>query len=226
MADLLTSLLLPNSSQESFHSSAEHPSPSSPTDASANHPSATPQSSFQSNLPAIQAAGLPIYDVDAYLAAPENANLLHRAPDRKNAPTKQPKPEIDITRPIPLGSKSGHHVSALYMLCQQKRLKPNFEIDGDASNADFGGLLKIGDKTIASDKRWHSKKEAREALAQMGIEIVKGIEATSKESSTRKEEDKNWVGMLMRECSILSDRSTTKWTSPKPFMATRVPATR
>lgn len=203
MADLLQSLVLPNSSQESFHSSAEHPSPSSPTHVPAN--SDILQSSSQSHSSALQAAGLPIYGVDAYLAAPENAALLRPAPNRKNAPTQQPKPEVDSAQPVSLGSKSSHHVSALTILCQQKGLVPDFQIDGDVSNADFGGLLKIGDVTIASDERWHSKKEAREALAEIGLETVKGMEAKKTESSTLGVKDKNWIGMLLGKCPVHSE---------------------
>lgn len=199
MTDLLESLVLPNSSQESFHSLAEHPphpSPSPPANVSANHDSAGPQSSFQPQLSALQAAGLGMHDVDTYLADPENAELLHRAPDRKNAPTKQPKPEIDPAQPVSLGSKSSHHMTALNLLCQQKGLVLDFQIDGDASNADFGGLLKIGDETIASDERWHSKKEAREALAEKGFEVAQGMEAKKKQPGTPGEKNKNWIGIL------------------------------
>ncbi len=204
MADLLESLVLPNSSQESFHSLTEHPSTSSPKDVSVSHDSATSQTSSQSQSSAIQAAGLPIYGVETYLAAPENAALLHRAPDRKNAPTKQPEPEKDPAQPVSLGSKSTHHVTALNLLCQQKGLVPDFQIDGDASNADFGGLLKIGDKTIASDERWRSKKEAREALAEMAFETVKNMEAKRKEPGTSGVKDKNWIGMLHGKCFVIS----------------------
>ena len=197
MADLLESLVCSNSSQESFHSVAEHTSPSSPADASATQDSATPQSSLQSQLLAHQAAGLPIYGIDDYLAAPENAALLKRAPDRKNAPTKQPKAETKISLPVPLGSRSSHHLIALNNLCQQKGFVSDFQIDGDASKADFGGLLKVGDVIIASDERWHSKKEAREALAEMGLETVKCMAAVRKELGTPSEKDKNWIGMLV-----------------------------
>ena len=183
---------------------AEHPSPSSPTDASANRDSATPQSSSQSQTSALQAAKLPIYGVDAYLAAPENAALLHRAPDRKNAPMKQPTPTLDPAHPVSLGSKSSHHVAALHLLCQQKGLALNFQIDGDASNADFRGYLKVGDLTIASGQRWHSKKEAREALAEMGFESVKGMKDKRKQPGTPAEKDNNWVGMLHGKSLIFS----------------------
>lgn len=76
----------------------------------------------------------------------------------------------------------------------KKRLVADYQIDGDAS--DFGGVLKIGDVTIASDERWHSKKAAREALAEKGFEAVKDMEAKSKELVATGEEDKNWIGIL------------------------------
>lgn len=201
MADLLESLMLPNSSQESFHSLPEDPSPSSPPDASsADHDSVPPQPSSQSQTSALQAAGLPIYAVDAYLAAPENKALLHRAPDRKNgAPVQQqqqPRPETDRSQPVSLASKSSYHVGALNLLCQQKGLTPEYQLEGDASIADFGGLLKIGDVTIASDERWHSKKAAKETLAEMGLKNVKDMETTRKQPGAPGEKDKNWIGML------------------------------
>ena len=198
MTDLLEALVLPNSSQESFHSLVEHPSP---MDTSAPHDSASqPLPQSKPGPSALEASGLPIYGVDTYLAAPENAALLHRAPDRKNARMKQPSPDLDPAQPVSLGSKSSHHITALNLLCQQKGLLPEFQIEGDASTADFGGLLKVGDLTFASDERWHSKKEAREALAGMALEHVKGMEGKKKGLGTPGENNKNWVGMLLGMC--------------------------
>ena len=205
MIDLLNSLVLPSSSQESFHSLAEHFSSSSPTAGPANHDSATSQSPSLSQPSALQAAGLPIYDVDTFLAAPENATLLHQAPDRKNAPTQRWKSEINPPQPVSLGSRSTHHVTTLNLLCQQKGLVPDFQIDGSASNADFGGLLKIGDVVITRDERWHSKKEAREALAERGLETVKGMEAEKKGPNTLGVKDKNWIGLLHGQFPVLTE---------------------
>ena len=228
MTDLLESLVLPNSSQESFHSLVEHPPPSSSTDTSANHDSAAFQTSSQSQPSALQAAGLPIYGVDAYLAAPENAALLHRAPDRKNAPMKQSNTDLDPAQPVSLGSKSSHHVTALNLLCQQKGFLPEYQIEGNVSNADFGGLLKIGDITIASDKRWHSKKEAREALAEMALESVKGMEDQRKGPGTPGEKDRNWIGMLagMRVSPILGHQQKQIPLSVYLIIYTRILPTR
>ena len=193
-----------NSSQESFHSLAEHPSPASPTKVSMDDDSDTSLDPSQSQASALQAAGLPIYDVEAYLAAPENAALLHRAPDQKKAQRKQPEPEIDPAQPVSLGSKSSHHLIAFHTLCQQKGLVPDFQIEGDASIADFGGSLKIGNQSITSDERWHSKKEAREALAEKGLDIVQGMEAKRKGPDTIGEKDKNWIGILLGKCPVSS----------------------
>lgn len=228
MTDLLGSLVLPNnSSQDSFHSLAEHPSPTPPTDPSANHDSATPQPSSHSPPSALQAAGLPIYGVDAYLSAPENAALLHRAPDRKNPPMRQPNQDLGPAQPVSLGSKSSHHTTALNLLCQQKGLTLDFQIDGDASNANFGGLLKIDDLTITSDERWHSKKEAREALSGMALETVKGMDAKKKAPGTPGEKDKNWVGMLVGKClARLEARAETILLSGYLTFHTRIPPTR
>ena len=202
MTDLLEALVLLNSSQESFHSLVEHPSP---MDNSAHDSASQPPPQSKAGLSALEAAGLPIHDVDAYLAAPENAALLHRAPDRKNAPMKQPTPDLDPAQPVPLGSRSSHNITALNLLCQQKGLLPDFQIDGDASTADFGGLLKVGDLTFASDERWHSKKEAREALAVMALEHVKGMEGKRKEPGTPGENNKNWIGMLSGRYMVYSE---------------------
>lgn len=224
MTDLLESLVLPNSSQESFHSLAEHsphPSPCPPANGSVNHDPASPQSSAQSQFSALQAAGLEMHDVDTYLADPENAELLHRAPDRKNAPPKQPKPEIDAAQPVSLGSKSSHNMTALNLLCQQKGLLLDFQIEGDASNADFGGLLKVGDVTIPGDKRWHSKKEAREALAEKGLEVAQGMEAKKKQLGTPGEKDKNWIGILAGKCSVSTGARATQYSCPT--VNTRIP---
>lgn len=232
MSDLMGSLVLPNnSSQDSFHSLAEHPSTTSPNHPSPNHDSATPQPSSQSQSQpqrsAPQAAGLPIYGVDAYLSAPENAALLHRAPDRKNGPIRQPKQDLGPAQPVSLGSKSSHHTTALNLLCQQKGLTLDFQIGGDTSNANFGGLLKIGDVTITSDERWHSKKEAREALSGMALETVKGMDAKKKAPGTPGEKDKNWIGMLVGKHLARSEaRAETILVSDYLTIRTRVPSTR
>ena len=49
---------------------------------------------------------------------------------------------------------------------------------------------------VTSDQRWQSKKEAREGLAEKGLEAVKDVEASSKEPGMPQEPGRNWIGML------------------------------
>ena len=106
-------------------------------------------------------------------------------------------------------------MSALNSLCQLKGVMPIYEIDGDISNADFGGVLKIGEITIASDERWHSKKEVKEALAEKGLDAVKTMDAKRKELATPGEARRQWVGIMNGKAfevrCFAAVESTTKW---------------
>lgn len=69
-----------------------------------------------------------------------------------------------------------------------------FEIEGET---DFGGVLKLRDVNVTNDQRWSSKKEAKERLAEKGLETVKGMEASKKEAGPPQERKTDWVGMLL-----------------------------
>lgn len=111
-----------------------------------------------------QAAGLKIREVDSYLTSPENASYLNNnaTKGKKTLPSKPAQLSSDSGKPISLGLKTSHYVGALNQLCQSNGFLPVYEIDGNASLTDFGGVLRLGDVTIASDERWHSKKDAKE----------------------------------------------------------------
>lgn len=194
MRDLLSSLVLPNSSQESFHSISSQPrADSPPPSALKTAPIAPTAPEIQTS--AFQAAGLPVYDVDIFLK--ENKPLHSNSASNNKYPAKNySQSAASPAEPVSLGTKTSFHVAALNMQCQLKGFLPIFEIEGDASNADFGGLLKLRDMTITSDQRWHSKKEAREGLAEKGLESVQGMEAKRKEIGTPSEPGTNWVGIL------------------------------
>lgn len=197
MADLLEHLVLPNSSEESFHSAVEQDSSTQLPLTDSLTSAAKLARDVRAN--ALEAAGLPVYDIDAYLSDPKNAALLASTPAHKNTPAKALQSGSDPAQPVALGSKSSHHVTALNILCQQKGLMPKYEIDGDISNADFGGLLRIGEMTIACDDRWHSKKEVREALAAKGVETFKAMETAKRKEPGTAGENRNWVGLLLGE---------------------------
>ena len=92
-----------------------------------------------------------------------------------------------------LGTKTSFRVAALNTQCQTRGFLPVFEIEGET---DFGGVLRLRDVTVTSDQRWQSKKDAREGLAEKGLEVVKLMGFTSKEPPIPQESGRNWVGML------------------------------
>lgn len=198
MADLVSSLLAsssPRSSQDSFRSVASRadPLPSS----SLETPSAASTFSMSATF---QQAGLDVYDIDQYLS--ENANL-RVTPSHGKAVSKGSRPAANgTTEPVALGTKTSYFMAALNTQCQFRGFLPVFEIEGAT---DFGGVLKLRDVNITSDQRWSSKKEAKERLAEKGLETVMGMEAKQKERGTTQDSRKNWVGMLhgksMSQCT-------------------------
>ncbi|MCJ1468621.1 hypothetical protein MMC07_007250 [Pseudocyphellaria aurata] len=170
--------LIPNSSQESFHSSHSQQNTSSPH---GPHPP-PPQSSSNAHA-AAHATGLRLYDADVFLNDSKNQVPPH-AKAWKGTATSQP---------VQLGTpKTNHHVSTLNQLCQKRGMLPEYEIEGDQFG--FGGRLKIGKETISRDERWPSKKEAREALAETGLEVIKGMQEVEKAPVAGAQT--NWVGLL------------------------------
>ena len=196
MADLLPHLMVPTSpqsSQDSFRSASDsQPNPTPP-------PPSASASTAALQATALRAAGLPVYDVDAYLNDPKNV-ALHSTTTAKSS-NKKSTPTMTAAgnpEPVLLGTSTTHHVAALNQQCQAKGFLPVFDIEGDAINVDFGGVLKIGDVTISSDRRWRSKKEAREGLAEKGLEALKGLAARARESGAQPAAPgRNYVGQLL-----------------------------
>lgn len=165
----------------------------------APHPNGTPPKA----LTDLSTTGIPVEDIEAYLRDCEPLPDFS-APKRKT-PSSNPNAGTTTGEPVLIGSTS-NYVSTLTSLCQVKGLpNPVFEIDGQADIASFnGGVLHIGDVTVARDGYWKSKKEAREGLAEKGLEIVKEMPARVKERSNGSGggEKENWVGILHGECSL------------------------
>ncbi|KAL2042136.1 hypothetical protein N7G274_005324 [Stereocaulon virgatum] len=208
MANLIGSLVVPEhdttGSQETFDSASSQPPPSSITEAASQAQKPTSPTTSQSQSLAFQTAGLPIHDIDTFLADPSNAELLKKTRKANQLQPKDAERSSDSVDPVSLGSKTSHHVSALNHLCQLKGISAVFEINEDASHAGFGGVLKIGNVTVTREERWHSKKEAKQALAEKGLEIVQTMEVKGKEPGMSGEVAKNWVGIL-NEYYSLSD---------------------
>ncbi|KAL8818134.1 MAG: hypothetical protein Q9223_003175, partial [Gallowayella weberi] len=183
-------------SLESFHSAH-----SQNMDLSA-FPSASSHLDTDLHTAALQAAGLPVYDIDAFLNEPRNQELLNP----KSLPQKKHKTDQHSSSssvPEQLGApKTSHNVPAFHHLCQERGLVAEFAIDGDQFQG-FGGTVTVGGQTITSDRRWQNKKEAKEGLAELGIPAVREMEAVHKDKKEpaapkeKGEPDKNWVGMLL-----------------------------
>ena len=206
MSDLLASLLVAksNSSQESFHSSSSQPPPSSGPVARSLSPDVNPPASSQTQASAFQDAGFPVYDIDLYLAEPKDAASSTPAPHKRSSSQHESTQVVsNQVEPVPLGSKTRYHVAALNTLCQAKGLTLVFEIDG---LVDFGGVVKIGGTTVTSGERWRSKKDAKEGLAEKGLDVAKTMDVKGKQYETSGEAGKNWVGMLLGESTNLGQR--------------------
>lgn len=173
MSDLLSSLIVP--------------SPPAATDTQKEVPSGDHQA-------ALQADSLVVHDVEAYLNDPKNKALIASMSKSSAATT------TTYGAPLPVqlgGPKTAHHIPALHHLCQVRKLVPQFEIETQAGGR-FGGCLRIGTETILSHETFPTKKEAKEALAEKGVELVKDMVDKGKEVGPSSEEKrKNWIGLLL-----------------------------
>lgn len=222
MADLRKSLILPHGSQfiaprgsqESFHSSHSHQSdPMSlpPPGAQAQMPSELPpqQTSTTEN-----GLGPVLHDVDDYLGRPDNHHLLStstsRAPKPKTqSPAQHPvaapskaKPTATIV-PVQVGApKSSASVSRLNTICQQKGLLLDWDIKEAASSLPgFTGTLTVGAETLVLEVAQPSKKDAKQILAERGVEVAERMEARVRGGSEGGEGgsggNENWYGKLL-----------------------------
>lgn len=193
MPDLLSSLAAANGSHESFHST--HTSPD--TAAAIN------QDPANTNIAALQAAGLSIYDIDAYLADPKSQALLNDTLSRKQKGVNSNKASIaqsssSSTEPVLLGGpKTSHNTQALYDLCNRKGVRPEFEYEGDERG--FSGSVTINGQTISTDKTWPTKKAAKEGLAERAIPLVNSIVLVPDVDPAAAAADSkvNWIGKLL-----------------------------
>ena len=184
MSDILPSLIVPKGSQESFRSAQSQPS---------------------SLLvePVHEAAELPIFHIDNYLNDPKNRALLdpntHQQQNQGSSFCAKPPANDNSPQPVQLGVKTSNpstNVVALYHLCQERGLLPEFEIDGNQNG--FGGVLRLGEHTVVSEQKWRSKKEAKEGLAEKGVFVVGQIEVKGKSPAAGGGgSSENWIGKLL-----------------------------
>ncbi|MCJ1420798.1 hypothetical protein MMC32_007157, partial [Xylographa parallela] len=202
MSDLLSSLLVPKSSHESFHSATSQP---------ATQPSSPPSPTPQHTLPTLHGtAPLHLYDVASFLSAPSTTSLLATAPSTTKTKPSPSTPSTTITpttttTALPLsGPHSAASVSRFYELCQAKGLTPLFTIAEDVLRPQwFTGSLAVGPATLALDDSQPTKKQARQLLAERGCELVRGMAARvvvvprPDDTASPSGGAENWVGKLL-----------------------------
>ncbi|SLM36826.1 Double-stranded RNA-binding domain [Lasallia pustulata] len=182
MADLLRHLIVPGS-PESFHTANSDKAPSPPASSETTEEAGltSPRSENHCSTAtvhttALQAAGLPVYDIDEYLASPATQAVLDSS--------------TDPTEPVQIGGpKTSHFVPLLNTLCQAKGLTPVYEIL--AQDGRFGAKLTVGGETVEREGTWTTKKEAREKLAECGVEVVRDLTPTAASAVTNGD---NWGG--------------------------------
>ncbi|KAL8762759.1 MAG: hypothetical protein Q9184_001299 [Pyrenodesmia sp. 2 TL-2023] len=187
--DKLEQSLASKSSNESFHSSHSHQDP---------FPTLSDSANPGPHAAALKAAGLPIFDIDAYLNDPRNreASPPAKSPAHKKQKINENSSSSASCTPVQLGApRTSQYVAALHHLCQEKGLVATYEIDGDQTEG-FTGMVTIGGQTIASEQHWRIKKEAKEGLAELGLPVVKEMEAVGRGKGDNGQ-DKNWVGLLL-----------------------------
>lgn len=206
MPDLLSSLATANGSNESFHSVNSSPALSTPN-----------QKPLDVHSAALQAAGVPVYDFDAYMNDPSHQLLLQGSVTAKKGKTSSLRNNSSTgsgsssTEPVQLGApKTSQHVKVLYEICQGSGLQLEFKIDGDPSG--FGGWVSVNGEKIETDELWRSKKEAKEGLAGKGMELAQKLAQNPKSApvpSAVAGPPVNWVGNLLGKKAPEKQRQTT-----------------
>ena len=200
----MASSLAAKDSHESFHSTSSQQE-------SLNTNPASSQVTTDLHAAALQAAGLPVYDVETYLNDARNEELLKaKSLLQKKQGTNQANLSSSSSAPEQIGApKTTHNVPALHHMCQERGLVVEYEIDGDQM-AGFGGTLTVEGETFMSDQRWRNKKEAKEGLAELAVPVVREMGATQKDKPTpltpkgNREPKRNWVGMLLGTSSHIN----------------------
>ncbi|KAL8783131.1 MAG: hypothetical protein Q9213_004823, partial [Squamulea squamosa] len=189
-------IIAAKASHESFHSASSQPE--SPTTNAASN-----QVTTDLHTAALQAAGLPVYDIEVFLNDPRNQEVLNTKSPLQKKQKAVVGNSLSSSAPEQIGTpKTTHNVPALHHLCQERGLVADYEIDGDQMQG-FSGTVTVGGETIMSDQRWRNKKETKEGLAELAVPVVremgglnkKGLATTA--SKEKGEPEKNWVGMLL-----------------------------
>lgn len=99
---------------------------------------------------------------------------------------------VAAVQPEQLGEPtSSFHTAELNELGQKLGIVPKYDFEGD-NQQGWGGTLSLGERTITKDgMRWQTKKAAKDGLAELGLEAMKGTTSVLDMVNTR-----NWAGLL------------------------------
>lgn len=124
---------------------------------------------------------------------------------------------------IPIGkSRTTEHTIAFHQLCQARGVVPSFEFPEVLGGQQFGFRLEVAGRVVEEEGPWGSKKEAKEAACERGLEVLKELQnrngvafcgagvqgegAAAVAGGGRQNElfdpatGKPWIGLLLGEC--------------------------
>ncbi|MCJ1339498.1 hypothetical protein MMC09_004788 [Bachmanniomyces sp. S44760] len=229
MADLIPYLISP----EKYHHQASGSSTSSKRQATEMSSPSTiietlqkaPRRQSADTIPATHTSiSEKTFDVREFLEA--NASLIDTSSSTETRGVthdeSQPSEATEPQTIQPRISSISQQLTTFHIACQKKGIVPIFEIEPVSSGkrVRFKGKLKLGEQVVVvgdGKVMWASKKDAKGALAQAGIEIVEKTEIVGIGEDLR-----NWVGILEEHQSIShlpspTYRELTTKTKPQAF---------
>lgn len=117
---------------------------------------------------------------------------------------RNPASQLAPAVAVPLGKpRTTEHIKHFHELCQQRGIAPAFEFE-NVDQQRFGVRLSFGDKVLEEKGPFNSKKEAKEAVAERGLEVVREMvregALSTDEGGSRgggEERAENWIGLLL-----------------------------
>ncbi|KAJ9668407.1 hypothetical protein H2201_001455 [Coniosporium apollinis] len=158
--------------------------------------------------------------IDAELAArrKRTAPKLSSFPNGSNGSRGVPAEPQTL---IPIGKpRTPGHTIAFYQLCQARGVVPSFEFPEKLGGQRFGFRLEVAGRVVEEEGPWGSKKEAKEAACERGLEVLKelqnmngvaswgaGTQGGSAGAAGGQDElfdpatGKPWIGLLLEFCA-------------------------
>lgn len=103
-------------------------------------------------------------------------------------------PVAAVHHPLQLGepTPSSFHTAELNQLCQKLAIAPEYDFEGDHLEG-WGACLRLGNcKIMKNGMRWQTKRAAKDALAELGLEAMAGMAS----GQNKMLQTRNWPGLL------------------------------